>query len=72
MNEKLLTAGEASKLLNIHRETLRRYQEKGYIKAIKTSGGHRRYKESEILAFKETLEAGLKHLNAGKPNKSNL
>lgn len=56
---KLLKIKEAAEILNVHPETLRRWDEKGILKAIKIGKrGDRRYKKEDILAFCE-----------GKPNK---
>jgi excisionase family DNA binding protein len=48
---KLLSLNETAKLLNVHKNTLRVWDEKGALKAIRTKGGHRRYKEDEINAM---------------------
>lgn len=50
--EKLLTISEAATLLNVHPETLRRWDREGTLKALKVNDrGDRRYKESELLDF---------------------
>lgn len=46
--EKLLTSHQAAKLLNVWPETLRRWEKEGKLKPLRTPGGHRRYKESQI------------------------
>jgi putative resolvase len=46
--EKLLTSHQVAKLLNVWPETLRRWEKEGKLKALRTPGGHRRYKESQI------------------------
>ena len=53
MGEHLLTAGEASKRLNIHMNTLKQWRQKGFIKAIpwgpgEGKGSKYKYPESEI------------------------
>ena len=49
---KILTTTEAAKMLNVHPETLRRYAEKGDIDSERTPGGHRRFREADVLSFK--------------------
>jgi len=50
--EKLLTISEAAALINIHPETLRRWDREGTLVALKINDrGDRRYKESELLDF---------------------
>lgn len=48
MKDKLLSIREAAELLGISEWTLRRYDET-YLQAMTTKGGHRRYRESDIL-----------------------
>jgi len=45
---KLLSLNETAKLLNVHKNTLRVWDEKGTLKAIRTKGGHRRYREDDV------------------------
>ena len=49
--EKLLTTNQLAKLLNVWPETLRRWEREGKLKPLRTPGGHRRYKESQIMAL---------------------
>ena len=46
--EKLLTSHQVARLLNVWPETLRRWEKEGKLKPLRTPGGHRRYKESQI------------------------
>ena len=46
--EKLLTSHQLAKLLNVWPETLRRWEKEGKLIPLRTPGGHRRYKESQI------------------------
>ena len=48
--EKYLTATQINSLYNISAQTLRRWESNGDLHPLKTAGGHRRYKESELLA----------------------
>lgn len=49
--EKLLTSHQIAKLLNVWPETLRRWEKEGKLIPLRTPGGHRRYKESQIMAL---------------------
>lgn len=51
MEEKLLTTAEVAQKLNVTKWTLRRWDTAGKLPAIRTKGGHRRYRESEINQF---------------------
>ena len=46
--EKLLTIKEASEYLNVSKDTLRLWDKQDKLKALKTIGGHRRYRLSDI------------------------
>ncbi|MBZ4655203.1 MAG: putative site-specific integrase-resolvase [Peptococcaceae bacterium] len=49
--EKMLTSHQAAKLLNVWPHTLRRWEREGKLKPLRTPGGHRRYKELQIMAL---------------------
>ncbi|MTI83001.1 MAG: IS607 family transposase [Firmicutes bacterium] len=49
--EKLLTPHQVAKLLNVWPHTIRRWEREGKLKPLRTPGGHRRYKESQIMAL---------------------
>lgn len=49
--EKLLTSHQLAKLLNVWPETLRRWEREEKLIPLRTLGGHRRYKESQIMAL---------------------
>ena len=51
-SEKFITPIEASKILNVAKQTLVNWENSGKIKAFRTKGGHRRYLKSSII--KET------------------
>jgi excisionase family DNA binding protein len=52
MQSKLLTIRQAAEILNVHVETLRRWDKTGKFKAIKVSDrGDRRYKQEDIESF---------------------
>ena len=46
--DKLLSLKETEKLLKVSKSTLQRWDNSGKLKAIRTEGGHRRYKQSDI------------------------
>jgi excisionase family DNA binding protein len=47
----LLTIGEAARRLNLAVDTVRRLEQEGVLKATRTRGGHRRFREDVIEAF---------------------
>ena len=46
--EKLITLQEASEILGVSKITLRRWDNSGKFKALRTIGGARRYSEGDI------------------------
>ena len=46
--EKLITLQQASDLLGVSKITLRRWETSGKLKALRTTGGARRYSEDDI------------------------
>ena len=46
--DKLLTLQEAKSILNVSKSTLQRWDNNGKLVALRTEGGHRRYKLSDI------------------------
>lgn len=52
--EKLLTPSEVASLFRVDPKTVTRWAKAGKLTSIKTLGGHRRYKESEV---KELLKS---------------
>jgi excisionase family DNA binding protein len=58
--ENLLTPGEVATLFRVDPKTVTRWAKAGKLTAIRTLGGHRRYKESEVK----------KLLKATTPNQS--
>lgn len=47
-----LTISEAADFLGVSGTTLRRYEERGILRAMRTSGGHRRYAVEDLLRLK--------------------
>jgi excisionase family DNA binding protein len=54
--EVLLTPAEVASLFRVDPKTVTRWAKSGKLTSIRTLGGHRRYKESEVkaLLFKTT------------------
>lgn len=50
-NEKLLTPGEVAALFRVDPKTVTRWAASGRITSIRTPGGHRRFRESEVRAL---------------------
>ena len=51
MKDTLISIGGAAKRLGVSIQTLRAWDKSGYFKAVKTSGGHRKYRDLEIESF---------------------
>ncbi len=49
--EVLLTPAEVASLFRVDPKTVTRWAKSGKITSIRTLGGHRRYKESEVKAL---------------------
>ena len=47
----LLTPAEVAALFRVDPKTVTRWAQQGKLPSIRTLGGHRRYRESEIQAF---------------------
>jgi excisionase family DNA binding protein len=55
VSDRLLTPGEVASLFRVDPKTVTRWAGAGRLSSIRTPGGHRRFRESEIRAL---LEAG--------------
>lgn len=53
---KLLTLKEASEILGVAKITLRRWDNEGKLKALRTVGNARRYSEDDINNFIENMK----------------
>jgi len=62
-SERLLTPGEVATLFRVDPKTVTRWASAGRIGSIRTPGGHRRFRESEVrgLLADLTSEATLPH-----------
>ena len=60
--EKLLTPSEVATLFRVDPKTVTRWAKAGKLTSIKTLGGHRRYRESEVkVLLKSTLSDSAPH-----------
>jgi excisionase family DNA binding protein len=50
-NERLLTPGGVAALFRVDPKTVTRWAASGRISSIRTPGGHRRFRESEVRAL---------------------
>ena len=57
-DDALLTPSEVAAMFRVNPKTVTRWARAGKISAIRTLGGHRRFKASEIRAFLEQVEEG--------------
>jgi len=53
--EVLLTPKEVAKLFRVDPKTVTRWAKSGKITAIRTLGGHRRYRQSEVQALLKSV-----------------
>ncbi len=66
--ENLLTPSEVAALFRVDPKTVTRWAKAGKLTSIKTLGGHRRYKESEVKSLLKTITS----ITTGTtPNSSN-
>jgi excisionase family DNA binding protein len=54
--EQLLTPAEVASMFRVNPKTVTRWARAGKISAIRTLGGHRRFKKSEIDALLKAVE----------------
>ena len=69
--DRLLTPGEVAALFRVDPKTVTRWAAAGRIGSIRTPGGHRRFRESEVRALLEgegELEEGASAGSAGIPS----
>ena len=55
--DRLLTPGEVATLFRVDPKTVTRWASAGRIGSIRTPGGHRRFRESEVRALLRGVEA---------------
>jgi excisionase family DNA binding protein len=49
--EDLLKPWEVARLFRVDAKTVSRWQQEGKLDAIRTPGGHRRFRKSEVMAY---------------------
>src|SRR6478735_8674512 len=59
--EKLLTPAEVASLFRVDPKTVTRWAKAGKLNSIRTLGGHRRYRESEVRALLERANMAAEH-----------
>jgi len=59
--ENLLTPAEVAALLRVDPKTVTRWAKAGKLNSIRTLGGHRRYRESEVRALLERANMAAEH-----------
>ena len=50
--DTLIGIGHAATLLGVHSDTLRRWTGENKIPAVRTAGGHRRYRLADVMALR--------------------
>jgi excisionase family DNA binding protein len=60
-SERLLTPGEVALMFRVDPKTVTRWASAGRIGSIRTPGGHRRFRESEVRALLSELTVEATH-----------
>lgn len=47
----LITSGDAARILGASTKTVRRWAESGHLPVVRTPGGHRRFRRSDVEAL---------------------
>ena len=55
-HEELLTPSEVAAMFRVNPKTVTRWARAGKISAVRTLGGHRRFRASEIRHFLDTVD----------------
>ena len=63
--ENLLTPAEVAALFRVDPKTVTRWAKAGKLTSIRTLGGHRRYKESEVKALLKTITPDKSSIQVG-------
>jgi excisionase family DNA binding protein len=50
-DDKLLRPGEVAETLGVDPKTVTRYANSGILKCVRLPGGHRRFRQSDVLAL---------------------
>jgi excisionase family DNA binding protein len=57
LDDRLLTPAEVAGLFGVDPRTVTRWATSGRLTPVRTPGGHRRYRRSEVLALRDSLMA---------------
>lgn len=57
--------GEVAALFGVNPKTVTRWAKEGRLPSIRTVGGHRRYRASDVQAFREAAQAAWKRRYSG-------
>ncbi|HAC65307.1 MAG TPA: IS607 family transposase [Cyanothece sp. UBA12306] len=63
--DHLISIKEAAELLAVSTKTIRRWEQQGKIKAIRTAGGHRRFNVSELLGTQNSAKLTIVYARIG-------
>ena len=63
--ENLLTPAEVAALFRVDPKTVTRWAKAGKLTSIKTLGGHRRYKESEVKELLKSISLNISSNKVG-------
>ncbi len=66
-SDRLLTPGEVATLFRVDPKTVTRWAAAGRISSIRTPGGHRRFRESEVRSLLAGEDAGAALQTAPEP-----
>ena len=71
-HEVLLTPAEVAALFRVDPKTVTRWAKAGKLTAIRTLGGHRRYRQSEVQALLKTIPGATPANNLARPQNANV
>jgi excisionase family DNA binding protein len=57
-SERLLTPAEVAAMFRVDPKTVTRWARDGRLTVVRTLGGHRRYRETEVLALLRAAQSG--------------
>lgn len=60
-DERLLTSGEVGKLFRVDAKTVSRWAARGVLGSVRTVGGHRRFRETDVRALMDANSEGGQH-----------
>ena len=71
-HEVLLTPAEVAALFRVDPKTVTRWAKAGKLTAIRTLGGHRRYRQSEVQALLKTIPGTTPSNSLARPQNANV